>query len=189
MTTVDNELGAVVGDELRANGVEARTSALARRISRQDDRLMASGEGFDDATGDVVLVVVSVRPDSALALAARIELGLRDAIRVDWRMRTNVPDVFAAGDCVETWHRLLQRPTYMPLGTARTIRAASPGRTLWVPTASFKGASAHRWSRSSIWRSRVPGYTRPTPPVKGMTAHDAIGDLGPQVLLPRGRRE
>ena len=32
-------------------------------------------------------------------------------------MRTAIPDVYAAGDCVETWHRVLGRPTYLPLGT------------------------------------------------------------------------
>ena len=32
-------------------------------------------------------------------------------------MRTNLPDVFAAGDCVETHHRLLDVPTYISLGT------------------------------------------------------------------------
>ena len=31
-------------------------------------------------------------------------------------MRTNLPDVYAAGDCVVTWHRLLGE-TYLPLGT------------------------------------------------------------------------
>ena len=32
-------------------------------------------------------------------------------------METDVPDIYAAGDCVETWHRLLNQPTYLPLGT------------------------------------------------------------------------
>ena len=39
------------------------------------------------------------------------------ALRVDWHMRTNLTNVLAAGDCVETWHRLLNRPAYLPLGT------------------------------------------------------------------------
>ena len=30
---------------------------------------------------------------------------------------TNIPGIYAAGDCVETWHRLLNKPTYLPLGT------------------------------------------------------------------------
>lgn len=41
----------------------------------------------------------------------------RRAIAVTRRMETSRPAIFAAGDCVETWHRLLQRPSYLPLGT------------------------------------------------------------------------
>jgi NADPH-dependent 2,4-dienoyl-CoA reductase/sulfur reductase-like enzyme len=40
-------------------------------------------------------------------------------------METNLPDVYAAGDCVETWHRLLNRYAYLPLGTT----AHKQGRT------------------------------------------------------------
>jgi NADPH-dependent 2,4-dienoyl-CoA reductase/sulfur reductase-like enzyme len=117
MTTVDIELGQIIGNELVRRGVTLRTSALVRRIERSAGRLVVSGDGFDDATGDVVLMVVSVRPDTQLASEAGIALGVRGAIRVDRHMRTDAPDVFAAGDCVETWHRMLGEPTYMPLGT------------------------------------------------------------------------
>ena len=47
----------------------------------------------------------------------RRALGVRNAIRVSCAMETDVPDIYAAGDCVETWHRLLNQPTYLPLGT------------------------------------------------------------------------
>jgi NADPH-dependent 2,4-dienoyl-CoA reductase/sulfur reductase-like enzyme len=43
-------------------------------------------------------------------------LGVRGAIAVDRGMRTSLPDVLAAGDCVSTYHRLLG-DTYLPLGT------------------------------------------------------------------------
>jgi NADPH-dependent 2,4-dienoyl-CoA reductase/sulfur reductase-like enzyme len=117
MTTVDVRFGEIVGEVLRTHGVDVKTSALVRRIGRRGRRLVVAGDGFGDLTTDVVLVVVSVRPDSELAREAGIELGVRDAIHVDRRMRTNAPHVFAAGDCVETWHRLLGEPVYMPLGT------------------------------------------------------------------------
>ncbi len=32
-------------------------------------------------------------------------------------METNIPNIYAAGDCVETWHRLLNQNIYLPLGT------------------------------------------------------------------------
>jgi len=64
----------------------------------------------------MVLVVVGVRPDAALAAAAGAALGTAGAIVVDRHMRTDLPHVFAAGDCVVTHHRLLGT-TYLPLGT------------------------------------------------------------------------
>ena len=68
-------------------------------------------------SADLVLLVVGVKPASDLAREAGIAIGSRGAIRVNTRMETEAPDVYAAGDCVETWHRLLQRYTYLPLGT------------------------------------------------------------------------
>jgi NADPH-dependent 2,4-dienoyl-CoA reductase/sulfur reductase-like enzyme len=66
-------------------------------------------------SADLVLVVAGVRPDSELAAAAGATLGARNAIAVDRQMNTGLPGVYAAGDCVVTWHRLLGE-TYLPLG-------------------------------------------------------------------------
>ena len=50
--------------------------------------------GGSDA--DLVLVVVGVRPDTQLAVAAGMDTGVRGALRVDRCMRTNLPDILAA---------------------------------------------------------------------------------------------
>jgi len=81
------------------------------------------GHGTNDnrpgfgATADLVLVVVGVRPDTGLAESAGAVLGVRGAIAVDRRMRTTVANVWAAGDCVHTYHRVLGRNVYLPLGS------------------------------------------------------------------------
>jgi pyruvate/2-oxoglutarate dehydrogenase complex dihydrolipoamide dehydrogenase (E3) component len=77
MTTVDIELGQIIGNELVRRGVTLLTSAFVRRIEWSAGRLVVSGDGFDDAEGDVVLMVVSVRPDTQLASEAGIALGVR----------------------------------------------------------------------------------------------------------------
>lgn len=64
-----------------------------------------------------MLVGVGVQPVTDLAQSAGVTLGVRNAIRVSRAMETHVPDIYAAGDCVETWNHLLGRPTYLPLGT------------------------------------------------------------------------
>jgi NADPH-dependent 2,4-dienoyl-CoA reductase/sulfur reductase-like enzyme len=58
-----------------------------------------------------------VKPASELAAAARLTLGVRNAISVSQKMETGASGIFAAGDCVETWHRILGQPAYIPLGT------------------------------------------------------------------------
>jgi NADPH-dependent 2,4-dienoyl-CoA reductase/sulfur reductase-like enzyme len=124
LPTVDPALGALVRAELVARGVEVLTGTAARQITRaqpgQGGRLRVDAEAADGTAvtrlADMVLVVAGVRPDTELAASAGAALGFKSAIAVDRQMRTGLPDVFAAGDCVITHHRLLGQ-TYLPLGT------------------------------------------------------------------------
>ena len=50
---------------------------------------------------DLVILALGVRPDTALARAAGLEIGERGGIRVDEQMRTSDPDIFAVGDAIE----------------------------------------------------------------------------------------
>ena len=50
---------------------------------------------------DIVILSLGVRPDTALAKAAGLEIGERGGIRVDDQMRTSNPDIFAVGDAIE----------------------------------------------------------------------------------------
>jgi NADPH-dependent 2,4-dienoyl-CoA reductase/sulfur reductase-like enzyme len=67
-------------------------------------------------------------------------LGIREAIAVDQHMRTNLPDVFAAGDCVETWHRMLAAPVYMPLGTTAHKQGRIAGENAVGGNREFEGS-------------------------------------------------
>jgi NAD(P)H-nitrite reductase large subunit len=82
----------------------------------KQSRLSVTDSAGGHHPADLVIFAVGVRPNSDLAYSAGAKLGASSAIAVT-RMETNLPDVFAAGDCVETYHRLLDRPTYISLGT------------------------------------------------------------------------
>jgi NADPH-dependent 2,4-dienoyl-CoA reductase/sulfur reductase-like enzyme len=140
MPTVDVELGRLLGEELRRHGVRVVTDVIVKAIGREHGRLVVTGEPDFTATADLVLVVVGVRPDTQLAVAAGVETGVRGALRVDRRMRTNLPDVLAAGDCVETWHRLLDQPTYLPLGTTAHKQGRIAGETAVGGDREFAGS-------------------------------------------------
>ena len=51
--------------------------------------------------GEIVILAIGVRPDTTLARTAGLEIGQCGGIRVDDRMRTSDPDIFAVGDAIE----------------------------------------------------------------------------------------
>ena len=117
MPTVDAEIGLLVEQELRRHGVRVFTNVNAARVRTQASRLAIEDSAGKTHGADLVIVAVGARPETSLAGRAGAQLGVREAIAVTRQMRTNLPEVFAAGDCVETYHRLLKRPTYISLGT------------------------------------------------------------------------
>jgi NADPH-dependent 2,4-dienoyl-CoA reductase/sulfur reductase-like enzyme len=117
LPTVDPELAALVEAALVGHGVEVVTNTTVTDIRHVGGELHVAGDDGFARTADLVLIVVGVRPDTSLATAAGANTGVRGALAVDRHMRTNLPGVYAAGDCVHTYHRVLDADTYLPLGT------------------------------------------------------------------------
>jgi len=140
MPTVDLELGQLLGEELARHDVQVVNEVTVKAIHHDAGGLTVVGEPDFTASAELVLVVVGVRPDTALAVAAGVETGVRGALRVDRHMRTNLSDVLAAGDCVETWHRLLDRPAYLPLGTTAHKQGRIAGETAAGGDREFAGS-------------------------------------------------
>ena len=143
LPTVDPELGALVHDELERHGVQVLTHTTVSAVTRTDTGALTvtthrGGETLQQ-TVDFVLVVVGVRPDVELAADAGAELGIKGTIAVDEAMRTNLPDVFAAGDCVHTHHRLLGL-TWLPLGTTAHKQGRVAGENALGGNARFAGS-------------------------------------------------
>jgi NADPH-dependent 2,4-dienoyl-CoA reductase/sulfur reductase-like enzyme len=147
LPTVDPELGALVHAELAAHGVEVLTGTTVQAISTAPpggagrlhvQATTAQGAAVTRAA-DLVLVVVGVRPETTLAAGAGAALGVKGAIAVDPGMRTSLPDVLAAGDCVITHHRLLG-VTYLPLGTTAHKQGRVAGENALGGDRQFAGS-------------------------------------------------
>ncbi|MDY6897448.1 MAG: FAD-dependent oxidoreductase, partial [Cyanobacteriota bacterium] len=89
---------------------------------------------------DMVIVAVGVQPLTDLADSAGLKTGLRGAIQVNRKMETNVPDIYAAGDCVETLHRLLNKYIYLPLGTTAHKQGRIAGENAVGGNREFAGS-------------------------------------------------
>ena len=127
----------VAAHALERHGVSVQTATSLQRVQRDGvDLLVHSDRGVIRA--QVVIVAVGVRPDVALAREAGIALGASGAIAVDSAMRTSAPGVFAAGDCAEAHHLVLDRPSWIPLGTT----ANKQGKVAGANAARAAGAAS-----------------------------------------------
>ena len=147
LPTVDPGLGTLVHGQLAGHGVEVLTGTTVRQVSRaasgdarrlRVDATTAAGQAVT-RPADLVLVVVGVRPDADLAARAGAATSIRGAITVDRAMRTSLPDVLAAGDCVTTWHRLLG-DSYLPLGTTAHKQGRVAGENALGGNREFAGS-------------------------------------------------
>lgn len=139
LATLDSQLGNLLVAELRRHNVDVGTDVQVEEISAGGGLRVVGSNRFEKSA-DLVLMATGVRPASELAGPADIRTGLKDAIVVDRFMRTNIPDIYAAGDCVETWHGLLQEYTYLPLGTTSHKQGRVAGENAVGGAKQFAGS-------------------------------------------------
>ncbi len=88
---------------------------------------------------DVVLIAVGVVPNVEIAREAGLRVGETGAIRTDEAQRTSDPDVYAAGDCCESYHRVLEDFVFMPLGDVANKQGRVAGENAAGGRATFPG--------------------------------------------------
>ncbi|MBK5248539.1 MAG: FAD-dependent oxidoreductase [Actinomycetales bacterium] len=125
---LDAELAPLLSDELETHGVDLHLGVWAQAVESTDEPSEYGDEvggslgpvtvTLSDGTrlaADVVVVNVGVRPASALAKEAGLELGTSGAIRVDADQRTSDPHIWAVGDAVEVTQAITGAPIPVPL--------------------------------------------------------------------------
>ncbi len=102
LAPLDPELARLVEEHLKRNGIKLALSDGVAGFKQLDDGgLEVSTRSGSVYPADIVILALGVRPDTALAKTAGLEIGARGGIRVDEHMRTSNPDIFAVGDAIE----------------------------------------------------------------------------------------
>ncbi len=109
------EVSEKVEAELERNGVHIFTGERVEGFVG-DGRVRGVEFGGGKIEAELVILGVGVKPSVGLAQEAGAKIGPTGAIRVDGRMKTSLPDVWAAGDCVETVNLVSGGPAWVPLG-------------------------------------------------------------------------
>lgn len=140
LSTVDPDMGALVAEAIRALGIEVRTDAHVQGLDTAGGRVRAVVTPDGTLPADIVVLGLGVRPNTALAAASGIPLGVTGGLRTDLRMRVAGADgVWAAGDCVQTVHLISGQPMHVPLGTHANKQGRVAGINIGGGYATFPG--------------------------------------------------
>jgi len=150
LTPLDPEMAKLIELEMRQAGVKVMLGAEVESLLTGRNRVVTAVKLADNQTvpTDLVIVSIGVRPRTALAQAAGLEIGASGGVKINVYCQTSDPDIFAVGDIVEYHHGTLDRPLRVPLaGPAnRSGRIAGAYAAVGAsqPLASVQGTSVVR---------------------------------------------
>jgi rhodanese-related sulfurtransferase len=113
---LDPEMAAIVEKYLESKGVQVLTSTTVQEF-KGDDTVQNVITDRKILNADLVVLAIGVKPNVKLAADAGLEIGETGAIKVDSRMCTSDPDIYASGDCCECTNIVTGRPCFVPLGS------------------------------------------------------------------------
>ncbi len=136
---LDAEMATGVADAMRAAGIDLRLNTAVTGFTVVDGSVIAAETAAGAVAADLVLIGLGVRPNVDLASAAGIGVGQAGGIIVDAHLRTDTPHVWAAGDCVESRHRITGRSVVVALGTHATKQGRAAGTNIAGGDTAFGG--------------------------------------------------
>ena len=127
-TLIEDELRPLLHSRVKEAGVIARQEKAVAFELGAEGLVRAVWTDKKEKIGcQLVVVAIGVVPNTELAVQANIRLGETGAIAVDDQMHTNVPNVWACGDCIEVKRVIDRKKIHLPLSpnAFRTARVAA----------------------------------------------------------------
>lgn len=135
----DRELSSVMSEELQSHGVEFIGNAQAKAIEKSSSDSLKVITDAGEWQGDMVLLAVGVRPNATLANATGLTIGKTGAITVNFAQQTSVENIYAVGDCCESWNRVSRRWVNIPLGDIANKQGRVAGSNIGGKPLTFDG--------------------------------------------------
>ena len=113
---LDWDLARLTTKHMESHGVKVLTGTKLVRFEG-NGKVTTAVTDAGAIPADMAVLAIGVRPNVGLASDAGLEIGSTGAIKVNKHMCASDPDIYAAGDCVETVNLVTGKPCYVPLGS------------------------------------------------------------------------
>ena len=132
---LDPDMSDYLQKLLESKELDIKPATIIKEIT---DRTVVLDNG-EILEADLVILATGVRPNTKLAMDAGIKVGDFGGIIVDKKMQTNIPDIYACGDCIETYSSITGKPNYRPLGTTANKTGLIAGDSLTGGNLEYQG--------------------------------------------------
>ncbi|MCP4412626.1 MAG: FAD-dependent oxidoreductase, partial [Gammaproteobacteria bacterium] len=140
LSNFDKDLALLVQNYIKTKGVQVLEEDEVKGFEADTDGNVAGViTKKQSVPAEFVLLATSIRPNVQLAKNAGIEIGQTGAISVNERLETDIHDIYAVGDCVETRHLITGKPVWIPLATTSNKHGRVAGNNVAGGDDSFPG--------------------------------------------------
>lgn len=134
MASLDKDIAIYLEKHLKEKGIRLFLNDSVVKLG--DKAVLKSGNTVD---ADLVILSVGARPNTELATRAGIAIGTTGAIAVNKKMQTSFEDIYACGDCAESYSLITGKPIYRPLGSTANKTGRIVGEQITGNSLEFKG--------------------------------------------------
>lgn len=117
MAAFDEDFCAKAEDELKKEGVNIYTNCTAEAIIGEEKVEYVKLSNKDEIKADMVILGIGVKPNVELAKNSGLKISEKGGIWVDKYMRTEDKDIFAIGDCAESYSFFTKDPVPLRLAS------------------------------------------------------------------------
>jgi len=117
LAPLDPEMAAFIHEEVLRSGASLYLNEPITAIEPSEDALVGMVRTAKESLipADLVIMGIGVKPRTALAKSAGIELGVTGGVHVNQYMQSSIPHIWAVGDVAETINPILGTPQIVPL--------------------------------------------------------------------------
>jgi len=135
-----HEIQKIILDVLLKNGVNVKTGVDIENFIHHEDKLIVNTKN-EKFSADFIIVSTGARPNTVLFKNSDLKLFSNGAIIIDEKSKTNLDNVFAAGDCCTVKNLITGKDDYIPMATTANKQGRVAGlQSVDVKTEVFKGS-------------------------------------------------
>ena len=142
LPTVDCDMASFIHAKMRHHGVQLLLNTNTNKMSITGDQVFLNLDNGSNISADMVVLAVGVTPENTLAKKIGLELRVKGVIKVNAKMETSIPDIYAVGDAIQVKHFITDKDSVISLAGPANKQGRIVADNICGINSEYKGSQA-----------------------------------------------